>query len=248
MSTPAQQSQSLLEITELHGGYDAGPVLHGIDVRVDRGSVTALLGRNGMGKSSTILAIMGLLPEATGRIRFDGNDISALPSHRRARLGIGLVPEGRQVFRSLTVKEHLEVAARQPRNGAEPWTTDRLMDLFPVLRKRAKAFGSNLSGGEQQLLVIARALSTNPSLLLLDEPTEGLAPSIVKEIVTLIHRLRETPDAPAILLVEQNLRFALSVADRTTVLVKGKVAYEGAATELAARRDLQQSLIGLGVA
>jgi branched-chain amino acid transport system ATP-binding protein len=241
-------TQSLLEIRDLHGGYDAGPVLHGIDLSVNRGSVTALLGRNGMGKSSTIRAIMGLLPEASGQITFEGRDISGLPSHKRARLGIGLVPESRQVFRSLTVREHLEVAARRGRNGAHAWTTERLMELFPVLGKRAKSSGSNLSGGEQQLLVIARALSTNPSLLLLDEPTEGLAPSIVKDIVTLIHGLRETPDAPAILLVEQNLRFALSVADRAVVLVKGTVAFEGAAADLGARTDLQQSLIGLGVA
>lgn len=239
-------TQPLLEINDLCGGYDAGPVLHGIDLRVDRGSVTALLGRNGMGKSSTIRAVMGLLPQSSGRISFEGNDISDLRSHRRARLGIGLVPEARQVFRSLTVREHLEVAARSPRNGAEPWNAERLMELFPVLGKRAKAFGNNLSGGEQQLLVIARALSTNPSLLLLDEPTEGLAPSIVGEIAALLHRLREGRDAPAILLVEQNLRFALSVADQAVVLVKGEVAYQGSATDLAGRRDVQQSLIGLG--
>lgn len=238
--------QSLLDIKNLHGGYDAGPVLHGIDLSVATGSVTALLGRNGMGKSSTIRAIMGLLPQSTGVISFDGRDITRLPSHKRAQLGIGLVPEARQVFRSLTVREHLTVAARRSANGG--WTTDRLMDLFPVLRKRAKAFGNNLSGGEQQLLVIARALSTNPSLLLLDEPTEGLAPSIVNDIGVLLRQLSHESDAPAILLVEQNLRFALSVADRTVVLVNGEVAYEGTAAELARSRDIQQSLIGVGAA
>jgi branched-chain amino acid transport system ATP-binding protein len=238
-------NQPLLEVKDLYGAYDAGPVLHGINLTVPAGSVTALLGRNGMGKSSTIRAIMGLLPASSGEICFAGKDISYLPSHKRAQLGIGLVPEARQVFRSLTVREHLTVAARRSSGG---WTTDRLMDLFPVLRKRAKAFGNNLSGGEQQLLVIARALSTNPALLLLDEPTEGLAPSIVNEIGVLLRQLSEDDDAPAILLVEQNLRFALSVADRTLVLVNGTVAYEGTATELAARRDLQQSLIGVGAA
>ena len=241
-------NQSLLELEDLHGGYGSGPVLHGIGLAVGHGAVTTLLGRNGMGKSSTIRAVMGLLPQASGAIRFAGQDIAGLPSHRRARLGIGLVPEARQVFPSLTVREHLEVAGRKPSGDARPWTTDRLMDLFPVLRKRSKAFGSNLSGGEQQLLVIARALSTNPSLLLLDEPTEGLAPSIVHEIADLLRGLRKEPDAPAILLVEQNLRFALSVADRAVVLVNGEVAYEGTAEDLAARRDVQQSLIGLGVA
>lgn len=237
--------QPLLEVKGLYGAYDAGPVLHGIDLAVPAGSVTALLGRNGMGKSSTIRAIMGLLPASSGEIRFDGKDIGHLPSHKRAQLGIGLVPEGRQVFRSLTVREHLTVAARRSANG---WTTDRLMDLFPVLRKRAKAFGNNLSGGEQQLLVIARALSTNPSLLLLDEPTEGLAPSIVNEIGVLLRQLGQEEGAPAILLVEQNLRFALSVADQAVVLVNGNVAYEGTAAELAIRRDIQQSLIGVGAA
>ena len=240
-------NQSLLELEDLHGGYGSGPVLHGIGLSVAHGSVTALLGRNGMGKSSTIRAVMGLLPQSSGVIRFQGTDISGLTSHKRARLGIGLVPEARQVFPSLTVREHLEVAARKPSGQGKPWTTDRLMDLFPVLRKRAKAFGNNLSGGEQQLLVIARALSTNPTLLLLDEPTEGLAPSIVKEIADLLRRLRTEADAPAILLVEQNLRFALGVADHAVVLVNGAVAYEGTAAALATRRDVQQSLIGLGV-
>ncbi len=236
----------LLEIRDLYGAYDAGPVLHGIDLAVPAGSVTALLGRNGMGKSSTIRAIMGLLPYSSGEIRFGGKDIAHLSSHKRAQLGIGLVPEARQVFRSLTVREHLSVAARRSASGG--WTSERLMDLFPVLRKRAKAFGNNLSGGEQQLLVIARALSTNPSLLLLDEPTEGLAPSIVNEIGVLLRQLSAEDDAPAILLVEQNLRFALSVADQSVVLVGGKVAYEGTAAELAERRDIQQSLIGVGAA
>lgn len=242
------QSTKLLEIEDLRGGYGSGPVLHGINLAVEPGGVTALLGRNGMGKSSTIKAILGLLPEATGTIRFEGRDLSGLPSHRRARLGIGLVPETRQVFRSLSVREHLEVAARAPHGGGTGWTTDRLMDLFPVLRKRASASGANLSGGEQQLLVIARALSTNPSLLLLDEPTEGLAPSIVHEIGDLLRRLRKEPDAPAVLVVEQNLRFALGVADHAVVLVHGEVAFASTAEELSLRTDIQQSLLGLGVA
>jgi branched-chain amino acid transport system ATP-binding protein len=241
------QSMPLLDISDLRGGYDTGPVLHGIDLQVRAGGVTALLGRNGMGKSSTIRAIMGLLPESSGSIRFAGQELSGIPSHKRAKLGIGLVPEARQVFRSLTVREHLEVAARR-RPGGGGWTTERLMDLFPVLRKRAGSSGANLSGGEQQLLVIARALSTNPNLLLLDEPTEGLAPSIVLEIGELLRRVSQEDDAPAILVVEQNLRFALSVADHAVVLVHGEVAFASSAGELAARRDVQSSLIGLGAA
>mgnify|MGYP000893387732 FL=1 len=241
----------LLDISGLEGGYGGAPVLHGVDLAVPAGSVTALLGRNGMGKSSTIKAVMGLLPRSSGIIRFAGYDISALTSHRRARLGIGYVPETRQVFRSLTVREHLEVAARRPAGSAKPgegWTTERLMDVFPVLRKRAKAHGANLSGGEQQLLVIARALSLNPQLLLLDEPTEGLAPSVVLEIVDMLRRLRGEAGSPAILLVEQNLRFALSVAEDVVVLSGGSVAYRGTASDLDARHDLQQSLIGVGAA
>ena len=241
-------NRSLLEVSDLHGSYGASPVLKGVDLRIDSGRVTALLGRNGMGKTSTIRAIMGTLPQAAGTIRFEGRDISGLASHRRARLGIGLVPEARQVFRSLTVREHLEVAARRRRGDATPWNTERLMGLFPVLRKRARAFGNQLSGGEQQLLVIARALSTNPSLLLLDEPTEGLAPSIVGEIGRLLRDLSREPGAPAIHLVEQNLRFALSVAEKAVVLVHGEVAFESSAAELTARRDVQQSLIGVGAA
>ena len=241
-------SDPLLDIAGLHGGYGTGPVLHGIDLKVHAGGVTALLGRNGMGKSSTIRAIMGLLPESSGTIRFAGKDLTELPSYRRAQLGIGLVPEARQVFRSLSVREHLEVAARRADSAATGWTTQRLMDLFPVLGKRAGSSGANLSGGEQQLLVIARALSTNPRLLLLDEPTEGLAPSIVSEIGALLRRISQEPDAPAILVVEQNLRFALSVADHAVVLVHGEVAFTSSAEELGSRRDIQQSLIGLGAA
>lgn len=237
----------LLEVTDLHGGYGSGPVLHGIELEIFKGSVTALLGRNGMGKSSTIRAVAGLLPESSGTIRLFGRDLMGLPSHHRARLGIGLVPEGRQVFGSLTVREHLTVAARPPREGTG-WTLERLMELFPVLGRRAKALGTHLSGGEQQLLAIARALSLNPALLLFDEPTEGLAPSIVQEIGALIRRIREEQDAPAILLVEQNLPFALSVADQVVVLVHGEIAHRGPAADLKQRRDLQQSLIGVGAA
>ncbi len=240
-------STPLLEVEGMRGGYGQGPVLNGIDLAMEPAGVTALLGRNGMGKSSTIKAIIGLLPDVSGTLRFAGRDLTSLASHQRARLGIGLVPETRQVFRSLSVREHLEVAARRPRAGGG-WTTARLMDLFPVLGKRANASGANLSGGEQQLLVIARALSTNPALLLLDEPTEGLAPSIVHEIAEMLRRLRQEADAPAILVVEQNLRFALRVADHAVVLVHGEVAFGGSVEELRSRSDLHQSLLGLGVA
>ncbi len=239
-------SEPILEVSDLRGGYDATPVLHGVDLSVPQGATLALLGRNGMGKSSTIKGIMGLLPRCTGSFRLRGTEIASLDSIGRAKAGLGYVPESRQAFRSLTVREHLEIAARPGVDGTTTWTPSRLMDLFPVLGRRSKAMGYQLSGGEQQLLVIARALSTNPILLLLDEPTEGLAPSIVWEIADLLGRITAEPGAPSVLLVEQNLRFALRVAQSCVVLVDGEVAFRGAAEELAARTDLQQSLIGVG--
>lgn len=241
-------SDAILEVSDLRGGYDATPVLHGIDLVVPQGSTVALLGRNGMGKSSTIKGIMGILPKCSCSVWLRGAEISGLDSAARAKAGLGYVPESRQVFRSLTVREHLEIAARPGVDGSAAWTPARLMDLFPVLGRRSKAMGNQLSGGEQQLLVIARALSTNPILLLLDEPTEGLAPSIVGEIAELLGRITSEPDAPSVLLVEQNLRFALRVAQSCVVLVDGEVAYRGSADELSGRLDLQQSLIGVGAA
>ncbi len=241
-------SETTLTVRGLRGGYDATPVLHDVALDVPTGSTVALLGRNGMGKTSTIKAIMGLLPRSSGSVRLRGTELVGSGASARAKAGLGYVPESRQVFRSLTVREHLEIGARPGVDGAAAWTPARLMDLFPVLGRRAKAMGNQLSGGEQQLLVIARALSTNPILLLLDEPTEGLAPAIVGEIGQLLARITAEPGAPSVLLVEQNLRFALKVAKDCVVLVDGGVAFTGPAEELAARPDLQQSLIGLGAA
>ena len=238
----------MLELTDVHAGYGHTPVLRGVTMSAPAGSITALLGRNGMGKTTTIRSIVGLVKATSGSIRFDGTELTGMPIHKRAQLGVGFVPETRQVFPSLTVAEHLRVGARKGRDGVNAWPTERLIELFPVLQRRADARGAQLSGGEQQLLVIARALTTNPTLLLLDEPTEGLAPSVVNEIGAMIRRLSQEPNAPAIVLVEQNLNFALSIADRAYVLVKGEVAFEGQASALAADADLQHSLIGLGSA
>ncbi len=238
----------MLELTDVCAGYDGVPVLRKVSLRVDEGSVTALLGRNGMGKTTTIRTIVGLVKADSGSIRFGGTELDPLPIHRRARLGIGYVPETRQVFPSLTVSEHLRIAARKGSDGKDAWPLERLFDVFPMLARRAKARGNQLSGGEQQILVIARALTTNPTLLLLDEPTEGLSPLIVEEIGEMITRLSHAPDPPAVLLVEQNLRFALSIADTAYILVKGEVAFQGSACDLGADTDLQHSLIGLGAA
>ncbi len=219
----------MLELTDVHAGYGHTPVLRGVTMSAPAGSITALLGRNGMGKTTTIRSIVGLVKATSGSIRFDGTELTGMAIHKRAQLGVGFVPETRQVFPSLTVAEHLRVGARKGRDGVNAWPTERLIELFPVLQRRADARGAQLSGGEQQLLVIARALTTNPTLLLLDEPTEGLAPSVVNEIGAMIRRLSQEPNAPAIVLVEQNLNFALSIADRAYVLVKGEVAFEGQA-------------------
>lgn len=238
----------MLQINDLHAGYGQTAVLHGVTMTVAAGGVTALLGRNGMGKTTTIRSIVGLVPATSGSIRFGDSELTTLSIHKRARLGIGFVPEARQVFPSLTVAEHLRVAARNGADGENAWPIERLVELFPVLARRSTARGGQLSGGEQQLLVIARALTTNPSLLLLDEPTEGLAPVIVNEIGKLIKRLSREANAPAVLLVEQNLQFALSIADEAYVLVKGEVAYSGTGSELKANTELQHELIGLGTA
>ncbi len=238
----------MLELTDVHAGYGHTPVLRGVTMSAPAGSITALLGRNGMGKTTTIRSIVGLVKATSGSIRFDGTELTGMAIHKRAQLGVGFVPETRQVFPSLTVAEHLRVGARKGRDGVNAWPTERLIELFPVLQRRADARGAQLSGGEQQLLVIARALTTNPTLLLLDEPTEGLAPSVVNEIGAMIRRLSQEPNAPAIVLVEQNLNFALLIADRAYVLVKGEVAFEGQASALAADADLQHALIGLGSA
>ena len=238
----------MLELTDVHAGYGHTPVLRGVTMSAPAGSITALLGRNGMGKTTTIRSIVGLVKATSGSIRFDGTELTGMAIHKRAQLGVGFVPETRQVFPSLTVAEHLRVGARKGRDGVNAWPTERLIELFPVLQRRADARGAQLSGGEQQLLVIARALTTNPTLLLLDEPTEGLAPSVVNEIGAMIRWLSQEPNAPTIVLVEQNLNFALSIADRAYVLVKGEVAFEGQASALAADADLQHALIGLGSA
>lgn len=238
----------MLKLHDIHAGYGATTVLRGISLTIASRQVVALLGRNGMGKTTTVRTILGQLPASSGKVVFEGRDVTRVPLQRRAQLGMALVPETRQVFPSLTVREHLRIAARPGADGQDRWPYERLVELFPVLERRSNLRGSNLSGGEQQLLVTARALSTNPSLLLLDEPTEGLAPSIVAEIAELIKRLRDAPDAPAILLVEQNLRFALDVSDEAYILVSGQIAYHDTSDRLVEDTDSQKQLLGVGAA
>jgi branched-chain amino acid transport system ATP-binding protein len=219
----------MLDLENIHAYYGDSHILHGISLTVGEGEVVCLLGRNGAGKTTTILTIMGYLKARPGRISYRGRDISALPPYAMARLGFGFVPQERGIFPSLTVRENLTVFARSGRRNGR-WTLERVLELFPNLRERQRNLGFQLSGGEQQMLSIARALMLNPELLLLDEPSEGLAPMIVREIVTVLRNLKQ--EGLAILMVEQNLQAALAVADRHHVLNKGEVCFTGTSGEL----------------
>ena len=237
----------ILEVRDIHTYYGESHVLQGVTLEVPEGRVVALLGRNGVGKTTLIRSIIGFTPPRRGSIRYRGAEIAGLPSHRIARLGIGLVPQGRRVFPSLDVGEHLTVNARRPAEPATPrgvpWTLDRVVGLFPRLRERLHNRGNALSGGEQQMLVTGRALVTNPDLLLLDEPTEGLAPLIVRELGRIINDLRA--EGISILLVEQNLGFALDLADRVYVLSKGAIVHASTPAELIANDDVKARYLGV---
>ena len=217
----------MLELEGVHAYYGDSHVLHGVSLRVDQGEVVSLLGRNGAGKTTTVLTIMGYLAPDPGRIVYDGRDLKGTPPYALAKRGFGFVPQERGIFPSLTVEENLTVAERR---GKGRWTLDRAYELFPRLQERRGNLGFQLSGGEQQMLAIARALMLNPTLILLDEPSEGLAPIIVEEIVQVLRRLKG--EGLAVLLIEQNLRVALDLADRHYVMSKGQVCYTGTSAEL----------------
>jgi len=218
----------MLELENINAYYGDSHILHGVSLSVRDGEIACLLGRNGTGKTTTILTIMGYLQPRPGRIRYRNRDISGLPPYAIARLGFGFVPQERGIFPSLSVRENLTVFARVGGKGF--WTLQRIFDLFPVLRARERNLGFQLSGGEQQMLSIARALMLNPAMLLLDEPSEGLAPMIVQQIIEVLARLKQ--EGLAILLVEQNLRTAFAVGDRHHVLNKGEICFSGSAAEL----------------
>ena len=218
----------MLEIDNINAYYGDSHILHGVSLSVREGEIVCLLGRNGAGKTTTILTVMGYLQPRPGRIRYRDRDIAGLPPYEVARLGFGFVPHERGIFPSLTVRENLTVFARAGGKGF--WTLQRIFDLFPVLRARERNLGFQLSGGEQQMLSIARALMLNPAMLLLDEPSEGLAPMIVQQIIEVLARLKQ--EGLAILLVEQSLRTAFAVGDRHHVLNKGEICFSGSAAEL----------------
>ena len=218
----------MLELENINAYYGESHILHGVSFKVQDGEVVCLLGRNGAGKTTTILTIMGYLKPRPGRILYNGRDIAVLPPYGVARLGFGFVPQERGIFPSLSVRENLTVFSRA--RNSQRWTLERIYQLFPRLKERESNLGFQLSGGEQQMLSIARALMLNPTLLLLDEPSEGLAPMIVREIIAVISSLKR--EGLAILLVEQNLRTALAVADRHHVMNKGEICFTGSSAEL----------------
>jgi len=211
----------MLRIEGLHTYYGPGHILHGVDLEIPEAKIAAVLGRNGVGKTTTMRSIMGLAPPREGHVWLANQDIAGWPPHLIARAGVAYVPEGRLIFPDLTVVENIRVAER---TAAKQWTLKRLFDLFPALGERAKNKGSNLSGGEQQMLAVARALATDPKVMLLDEPSQGLAPLVVRELAQVIRRLRD--EGVTILLVEQNLKLAEAVADHVFVMVKGRTVYK----------------------
>ena len=226
----------MLEVSDLEVYYGLSHILFGVSLRAGQGQVVALLGRNGAGKSTTLKAIMGLTPPAAGRIVFRGEDLAGKPPHVICQRGIGFVPEDRRIFPDLSVRENLEVGRRPERSGAPRQSVERAFDLFPALRDLASRRGGTLSGGEQQMLAIARTLMGNPSLLLLDEPSEGLAPRVVQDVAEHLRRLKR--EGITILLSEQNLRFAAGVSDRAYILEKGRIQYEGSMADLRANADV----------
>ncbi|HEY1507309.1 MAG TPA: ABC transporter ATP-binding protein [Stellaceae bacterium] len=234
----------MLAVEEIHTYYGESYVLQGISLSVERGRVAAVLGRNGVGKTTLIRSIIAFTPPRRGRVVFAGQDVTRWPSYRIGQAGMGLVPQGRRIFPSLSVRENLEIAARAAMDGTPAiWTVDSALALFPALRVRLKNGAGTLSGGEQQMLAVARALVGNARLILMDEPTEGLSPQIVGELKQLVQKLRDS--GLAILLVEQNIEFALDIADTVSVMDKGKIVWHGLPRDLAADEGVQKNYLGL---
>jgi len=231
----------MLELRDIHTYYGDSYVLQGLTLSVRKGEIVSLLGRNGVGKTTTIRSIMGFTPPREGQILYRGEDITRSPSFAIARRGVGLVPQGRRIFGSLSVLEQLTLGAAGAGQGA--WTLELVYELFPRLEERRRQRAATLSGGEQSMLSIARALMTNPDLLLMDEPTEGLAPLLVAQVAEAIVRLKDQEQST--LLVEQNLSFALELADRVYVMSKGVIVFEGAPEELRDRDDIQSRYLGV---
>ncbi len=232
----------MLELLDIHTYYGESYVLRGVSLQVSEGSAVALLGRNGMGKTTTIRSIIGLTPPRRGRVLYCKEDVTAVVPEKIAKLGIGLVPQGRYIFPSLSVAENLTMAARGA-GKVDSWSLNEVYSLFPILKERSTCRGTLLSGGEQQMLAIGRALMTNPRLLLMDEPSEGLAPLIVKEVGKIIFQLKRK--GFSILLVEQNLPMALKIADYLYVLNNGKIVYDSTPDQLRSNDEIKAKYIGV---
>jgi branched-chain amino acid transport system ATP-binding protein len=236
-------AERLLEVEAIETCYGRSQVLFGLSLNIAAGEMVTLMGRNGMGKTTTIRSIMGLTPAMAGAIRFDGADIRALPSYRIAQHGIGLVTEGRQIFPNLSARENLVATAANHGEAAAPWTLEKVFDLFPRLAERTTSMGNQLSGGEQQMLAIGRALMTNPRLLILDEATEGLAPLVRAEIWQCLTRLKEA--GQSILLVDKNVAALTRIADRHYMIERGRVVWTGTSKELVAAPEVQHRYLGV---
>ena len=234
---------SLLEVEGLETAYGQSQVLFGVSFEVKAGEVATLLGRNGMGKTTTVLSVMGVVPSRAGSILFCGREMRGLASYRVAQAGLGLVPEGRQIFPNLTLRENLVATAANRAGAPSPWTLEKVFAMFPALAERRGHFGNQLSGGEQQMLAIARALMTNPRLLILDEATEGLAPLIRAEIYRSIERLKA--EGLSILVIDKDVRALTRIADMHYVLEKGRVVWSGASARLAADEEVQHRYLGV---
>lgn len=241
MTTPTKDP--LLRVTDLDSGYGRARILFGVGLEVRRGEVVALVGRNGAGKSTTLKTLMGLVRPRSGQVHFDGRRIDTLAPHRICRLGLGYVPEERRIFAGLTVMENLAVAQRPPREGVPSWTLQRLFELFPNLGRMRERRGGEMSGGEQQMLTIARTLMGNPLAVLLDEPSEGLAPVIVDEMAKAIGELKR--EGLTILLSEQNLRFAAGITDRVCILESGAVRFQGTWAALNADPEIRRQFLAV---
>lgn len=234
---------TVLTVARLDAWYGPAQILDGVALEVRPGEVVALLGRNGAGKSTTFRSIVGLVPKRDGEVRFGDRDLIRMPTHDIVRLGLGWVPEDRRIFTDLTVEENLEVGRRPPRDGLTPWTPERLFALFPNLAEMRKRPGGRMSGGEQQMLTIARTLMGNPATVLLDEPSEGLAPRIVEEMAKAIGLLKR--EGLSILVSEQNLHFARLISDRAYIIERGRIRFGGTMAELEARPDIRDAYLAV---
>ena len=236
-------AEMLLEAEDLHTYYGPSHILRGINLKIRRGEAVSLMGRNGMGKSTTLRSLVGLTAPRRGRVALRGRDVTGHQPHEIARQGVALVPEGRGIFPNLTMREHLLMAARPGTDGRRDWDVPRVLELFPRLAERADNYGNQLSGGEQQMLTIGRALMTNPDLLMLDEATEGLAPLIRREIWHVIQRIKAV--GIATIIVDKDIKALSAVSDRSVIIAKGRIVFEGTTAELASQPDITARHLGV---